>query len=83
MTWYFDAEGDTIQTVEWEDTTGNVTTAATNIQFNGSWNPPVPEQAREAAVDWIIDQAAEGNTQTAITALAEIPDERWTEGSPS
>lgn len=81
MTWYFDPTDTTLTTVEYADGRGNVFTVASNIEFSGTWEI-APDKARQVAISWIINQAANGNTQTALTALAELEDERWEVGTP-
>lgn len=81
MTWFFDADDSTILTVEFDDGQGNVTTVATDIPFSGGWSGPAPDKAIREASNWIIDRATEGNTQQALTGLAELVDGRWQEGT--
>lgn len=80
MTWFFDPEGDTLNAVEFDDGQGNITTVATDVSFSGGWEDPAPDAAIDAATAWTSDQAEQGNTQTAVTALADIVAEDWVQG---
>lgn len=81
MTWYFDPEGQTLSTVQFDDGQGNVTTVASDVAFSGGWDEAAPEAAINQATAWTQDQASQGNTQTAVTALADLVAEDWVEGT--
>jgi len=83
MTWYFDPSGETLQTVQFVDRQGQTKTVAEDMAFNGAWSGAVPDTAVDTAMDWISSEAASGNSERAVQALADHLAGDWEEGSPT
>jgi len=76
MTWYFDAQG---QTLDIYDHTG--TLVAEGREFSGSWSG-YPAEVATVLNEEVVDAVSIGNIPYAITAVSDLAAEDIEQGTP-